>query len=367
MAEATAPATTDFETDDLLAEFDDQLEGPSTEPDPPADPGPEEEEAALSATAEEVPQEGEETEELPADEAPAAELEAPQPEEDTAPEYQPFRPKADGREIEVEGALRGSDGSVYFPPGTWERQLQPYLADRTAWRQKEQQYQQRIQQAEERAQGATAEQQARLQAFEAEIDKMLRDPDYLVEFVQDFERKAPILRAEMEKAQAIAERDRYRQGLEPYQAREQEAEMEPIKQQGLANYITAIAQDEAYKGLQLDLEGVFQTLWENQDLAFTRAPADDPASGVRKGELAVNLKAVRTLIDREAAALRRTRTNTQAAIEAARRNAATLNRKNAPPPTVGARGDVTPQKPQSREIKDADDWIAALNEPIELE
>lgn len=129
----------------------------------------------------------------------------------------PFALRVDGTEIPIEGA-RVIDGHIFMPRDVWDRHIQPkYVANRDAWRTKEQQFQQRIRALET----AVPEEREAARAQLALIGEMLDGTDAgrekLIKWLEGYEQNAPMLKVQ---AELRMERER----LAKYEAEKAEAE-----------------------------------------------------------------------------------------------------------------------------------------------
>ena len=137
----------------------------------------------------------------------------------------PFTFVVDGLTVAPEGAVQYPDGAVLLPTKAWDQLRGNNLADRGAWRQKEQQYQRQVQEARTAAeQGASQQVRAltvdrdRKSAALAEFEKIVAlGPDELYDWCQNFAVNRPALEARMDAASVRAELDAVRSQTQRYE------------------------------------------------------------------------------------------------------------------------------------------------------
>lgn len=369
MKESTAAAEVELDQsdeemlDDLGFERDEEEEETpvgQTEDATEADEESPPQEADDESPADAEPDEEEPTQ--PEDDGPASEEdapdEAPAPQgSDNPDDLEPFVPRADGVELQLDGAFR-TQGMVVMPEETWARQVQPNLANRRQWVEKERGYKRQIAELDPEKNPDVA----RARTLVAKIDEFLEDPQAFIQFIQDFERQAPLLRSQAEIAAAKAEAERYKNVFNEREQEQKTAELEPKIREGIGYWVNRMATEaDEFKGIPIDWEGVWRTAYEMRDVAAQIAKEDDPETGVTAGQPLINVKLIYELARREAEAIRRATSNSAGAAKAAKKNRAAVGNGRSAPPTVGAKGSATPKK-QPKEPTNREEWEEMLRD-----
>lgn len=288
----------------------------------------------------------------------------------------PFKYTGDGREIDIPGSDVGDDG--VFIPKAYLPELTKKLAAGEAmsgsaqrWFQeantRQQQTEQRAIAAESKVTASEAQTAHVLGHFEGLIgqsEQLIRagaSPmdtpigQWLLDCVSNWR----VLQAES-KVKAIESRTAAdRQLLEQNQTKEREAQLQPMKESTLQQWVTYYGQQSGLDAASLEsiLGDLKQPRYESS--LFVRAPHDDLQSGIRKGDLAIDHSVVKQEIERVARWLAPYRG--QAKPTPAKAVAPAIKPKV--PPTVGATRGPAPKKssiqPKTRE--EADDLLMSGN------
>jgi hypothetical protein len=216
----------DFEMDDAPAAPSDGADSPeSPTADDPAASAPE---APVDDAGDPPPASAPATSATPASaDTPAPTSEAP---------AEPFVISVDGKRLPVEGATIKGD-TITIPKDVWEREIRPkYVADRSTWRTKEQQYQQAIRQLQD---GGPA--QAKYDALSQQFEQLLGITDD-----QQRWEAMEALRAALPIHQAKAEAEFYRRQAEalhaPVQAEQHEAQVTQLRS-AATQYVESVVAD----------------------------------------------------------------------------------------------------------------------------
>lgn len=308
---------------------------PEVAPDAPSSPEP-----APLTDDQGSPESGSASDEGQASAALAAPAEpAPQPTTIDPLGGDPFVAKVDGTELALTGAKAVGD-FILIPRDTWDRELRPkYLGDRTAWRQKEQQYQRQVHELA----NARTDKEARADALSAKLLELFQNPDKLAAEYENWTQRGPVLVAE---AQAEATRRQ----LEAYQAREREQQeqereraLEPELQNELGVTVERLLAEPEFRGVPEEVAVEFvRQMWAthqrfgyHQNGVFNRGPRG----------IEVNPDFLREALTREA---RRTRTEQVQAKTTERtkalNQAAVAPAKPTPGPTKTVTGVKAPAK-----------------------
>lgn len=362
MTESTTPQRTasvwdeDWNTDEVLSDFDTDedpdADGPAEPDEPPTDEVPASEEGEPQAEEDADEEDADTLEDgHVADEAAPGESAPPA---SVAPEETPAVPltfSVDGEKVAPEGAFR-IDGMVVIPEDVFDKKLQAnYFGSRRAWQQKELEYKRRL----EEKTGAEVQVEVMLERFSA----LLEDPGELQEFLADFERNAPVLKAQSEAAKARQETENLRRRTEPPP---QEITPEVIQGGIRAQVMSALSTYTDFEGVDLDVDSLVADLAQlGEDVLLGTVDQDYPEAGLKKGDRALRLPVILTAMKREADAAKRVQTRFEAKAAQAKRNTAGAPRKVAPP-VVGAAGSPTPGRPASAAPKSREEWLKSLEE-----
>lgn len=306
--------------------------------------------------------------------APKAEPEAPEGDAAPAPEtpgeptaesepeapaeqYEPVKYRADGQDLEIPGSAVGSEGA-FIPAAQLPEVLQLLSAGKAAFgsvRQRLSEAADQVKTANSRAEAAEAQAQHLLAHFEQMVES-----GQMGQWLEAVQQNWPILKAEA-KAKAIemqnkANADRLKQ----YEQREEQARLRPLMDSALER---SVMQRGQALGLQPDdLAEVHRALKAQhmENLVFVRAPYDDPASGIRQGELVIDYSVVDAELQRAASWAKRYGGKSVTTKPTAKPEAP--KPVNKVPPTVGAKGTRAPKQgsaiPAFKSTREADEWFA---------
>ena len=288
------------------------------------------------------------------------------PVEPTAPEAvaegEPVYPvstyRADGQEFQIPGSAVGEDGH-FIPTDVWQREVLPLLAAGRAARggslQKRMQDSAReIDSWKQQAQAA----QAQSQAIIAKIDQMV-EANTIGEWLDGVHQNWPILKARAEADALRMQQQAQAQLLQGFQAEQQRQALEPQFSEALEQSLLSFGQQAGLDETQLG--GLYQQLNAPamRNTLFVRAPFDDPMTGLRAGDWAINNEIVQQWV--QWAGQYQPKTGTlppkvaQAQAQNAKRGAAT------PPPVVGGKGGAAPSgKPKPPQYKDGKDALKRI-------
>jgi hypothetical protein len=245
----------------------------------------------------------------------------------------PFKPRADGRDLEIPGALQYEHG-VYIPADGLPV-LQRHLADREQFTQRQQALERQVQERDPAHHPDVLRAQASLQALNQLLDK---GPLEVAKWLDNFQQNRPLLQAQIENAALQAQ-------LQARQQQTSQADYEQAVtqvQQALPGYLrqnieAAVSQDPELKALAGMGEQLLQKLWAKAPALFFEADRDYPEYGLRQGQIIVRpdvLRAELHQLAQHAAEVKRLEA-------AARHNRAATGRAPAKP-TVTTRGRPTP-------------------------
>lgn len=354
----TTPGSALEADDALTSPIPESPESPAPAAEPAADAQPRDEQGRFTSPA------------TPAE--PAAEPSAPEPAAppsgepaEVPPEPPPGEPevvepdvpasyRADGQEQEIPGSAVGDDG-VFIPTEQWQREVVPLLA---AGRQAQGSFRQRLSEASQREQSAVK----RAEAAESQMQHILGQFETMVEkgtigpWLEQVAQNWPILKAEAKARGLELQQQAERQELEQFREQQRMAQLRPVMDQTLEQNVLRY-------GLQAGLDEagmteVYSILHSPrmESVVFVKAPYDDPAAGIRQGELVIDYGVIENAVRLAASG----RKQQQVITKAVQANQA-QEKRSAPPPTVGGKGSKVPRPgpaiPKFATAKEADAWL----------
>ena len=294
----------------------------------------------------------------------AAPEESPEPSQPERPVSQPFSFTADRKRVDVDGAsvvdFVDSDGnpqqSIVIPLEAFRRKVQPYLADRGSFANKEREYKRQL----DALSPDKNEDVIRAKALLEEFDRVLSSEDTLTEFLENFNQNRELLRLKVDKAATEArlkardEGDRFAQTEQ-----EQEATIQRVyadvpdsiqrNAQALTEHYQVPVSARAIEAAQADIA-------ENVGWYYRPATRQDAEQyGVTEGEIVRDDDRVLKTLYRYASLLNDGSVQQPKNTEAAKKNAAALGSTKKPPPSVSAKGSAPPAK-RTSEIQSWDDF-----------
>ena len=306
------------------------------------------------------------TEEIPEE---AASEVSPEPSPPEQPVVTPFSFTADRKRVEVKGASvvehTGPDGkkvrSIVIPEDSFQRGMQPYMADRGAWAKEKQGYERKIAELSP----DNNETVIRAQTILDEFDKVLSSEESLTQFLENFDRNREILRLKVENT-ATQAKLKAREAVENESRTEQDTEATVQRVQAdvpdvVRSAGAVLRADHGIEASPDALNAAYAEIMDNLPAYYRRATPKDVQDhpNVTVGEIVRDDDKVLRTVYRFAALLhtgaeQRTRTE-----EAARRNQAALGKTKNLPPSVPAKGAPAPGK-RDTEYKSWDDFKADM-------
>lgn len=335
----------------------------------PEEQAPEVEEASADEESEhlegteEAPTEGEPPEEA----APEVEPEPSPPEK---PVVQPFSFTADRKRVEVQGASvvehPGPDGkptrSIVIPLDAFQRHVQPYLADRGSFANKERDYQRQL----AALSPDKNETVIRAQTILDEFEKVLGSEESLTGFLENFEHNRELLKLKVENAAVQAKLKARDDGEREVQS---ERDTETTVQRVQSDVPNVVQQAAAFVSQRTSmpvspqaLQAAYETIMENLPAFYRRATPQDAQlnQNITVGEIVRDDDKVISVVHRFAGLLNAGSEQKAKTTEAAKRNQAALGgTKKKPPPTIAAKGSAPP-KESVTEIKSWEDFKAKM-------
>lgn len=319
-------------------------------------------EGATPPEGTEAPAEGAEPEELTAEEQEAEQAEAqaaktpPSPAVEAQkwqppPGGQPFRFRADHREVEVPGALEWDHG-IYVPKDAWNGVVSRHLADREQVYQTVTGLQRQVEELQPDRNPEVLQARVTLQKFLELFDS---GPEAVAQWLDNFAVNAPRLQAEIQ-AQTYQQQLQLRQQQstlqdQEYMAQQLTGQLPGYLEQNIEALIGQVPELGELKGSTKQLR---EQLWPFARALFWEADRDYPEHGVMRGQIVVRRDALEPLLKQEA-----TRRLEAKRLQAGQEHNARALGKTPPLKTVPSRGRPVPAgtrkeyKPgESRQAKD---------------
>lgn len=319
------------EDDDDKLDIEETEDGDSPEED--ESEGPADDESAQADEDDDLP--GDESDEL--DETtpdptagPSAEADR-QAEDDEAsdvPEVKPWKPKADGKEIEVPRSQVFTDPNtgeewILFPAKEGQRTLQHHLADRGAWREEKKGLLQQLADLNPEHNEQVIKAREMTEFFWSLVEK---SDDEVLELVDKMRSGKGEWEARM-KAKSLEERLNARESVtvdpDPELQQIQQEELTTKVRGSLRQNLNELLSAPELSGL-IELDEAEEDLWELRNNFIFEAEKDYPDQGIRKGEIVFDMDYVAKHLERQAERIKRVRENARRAKEVERENARKL-------------------------------------------
>lgn len=280
------------------------------------------------------------------------------------PATQPFRFRADGADLPIEGLTRLPNGDVVVPASAMG-QMQHYLGNRQQWRQSEQGYRREIDQLKKAGDLTNHPDVSRSRMFWDAVLKM--DPDQLYEFCQNTRQNLPLIDAQAGRQAAEARAKQLEEGYQPHREAEERQRLEPMDRQSIEATIGELMALPDYAAV--DKQAVMDGLWALRDRGlFRNANEQEQAQwGYAPNQRVIDRELFALVVQREKQVADRLRQATQAQV-IQNRNTATLAKTPTPPaPSTRASAPANAErtKPKTREEYEAR-LQKFLEEPISI-
>jgi len=264
----------------------------------------------------------------------------------------PFSFRVDRVEIAVPEGMAGvqetEHGRVYLiHEDAWQQYIQPRLADRTQWIQREREYRRRIAELDPERNPDVI----RARALAAELDAILSDRDRAAEFIDNFEREKELLRLRAENRiyrELEAAKNKKPAPDPEFEAREQEElrrQYEPAFRAELQAQTAKLLESDEFRGIPVRPRDVADALMPIVDRIITK---DD------RGQWVVNVGIIKSYL----APFKAARQASQKTVVAAGHNARALGRVRAPT-GVSAKAD-RPARKRPRKFKSRQEFEEAF-------
>jgi len=342
----------DQESQDVVVESPDEAEAeiessPEEQVEAESEASADEDTEHLEVSEEEAPGD----EEVPEDAAPE---ESPEPSQPEQPVFQPFSFTADRKKVEIEGAsvvdFVDKDGnpqqSIVIPKEAFQRQMQPYLADRGAFANKERAYKRQI----DALSPDKNETVIRAQTLLDEFEQVLSSEENLTRFLENFDQNRELLKLKVENSATQAKLKARDEGERVVQTeREQEEAIQRVRADVPASVqrtAQALAAEYKVEVSPRALQAAQEEIAENLGSYYHYASEQEAQEyGVTVGELVRDDVKVARMLYRFVNLLNDGSVQKVKTTEAAKKNEAALGGTGKkPPPSVSAKGSAPPAK-----------------------
>lgn len=287
----------------------------------------------------------------PGDTAEAAPTDSDEGASPQEPTRDPFTLNVDGQSYDVPDAYVDGD-NIVIPRESFQRVIQPRVADRGIWHKERQDYQRQIDDLNPETNPTVVKAKALLDS----IMDVLDDSEKADEFFSNFERNRDKLILEAERAELKAEKDRL-STTKQRSASQQEAEELPRQMdEALGTILEQAKSIDDYSNV--DMEYVRDLIEPIKGSFFFRAEKDMPEANLKKGEVGVRIDLLEQVIVKEA----KRSASLKEAQEARRRNDSVIGDSSADgdpaPPVLEPDNPVEVHEPPKIESKE--DWEARI-------
>ena len=297
-------------------------------------------------------------------EAPAPDA-AALPEGETAAEEpkpaEPYTLRADGREIQLDGAMRsyGDDGQAYIviPEATVQRQLQPHIADRNAWQ-------------EERARllATKSENEIRAERLVEHFSQLMDaddDGSAMFTWFDDFRANKPALEKDLEIAVLKGQHSTREASEKRADQAESDRQYEEWAPGALRGAIDGALKLDDFKGVGLDAQELFDQLSGfGGEVLFWTAPEDTQAWGMtfKKGGTYPHFGRILRFINGQAGVARKLKARHEEVLAAREANKVALEGGDDGKPVVTASETPVLAGKQSEPPNTFEEWEESLRE-----
>lgn len=288
--------------------------------------------------------------EVPADTpegAPVGANDGASPEEQTR---DPFTLNVDGQSFDVPDAYVDGD-NIVIPRDSFQRVIQPRVADRGVWQQERKDFQRHIEELAPERNPEVIKAKTLLNS----ILEVLEDDQKADAFFSDFAKNRDKLILQAERAELEAQRNQLTSTQQRDTAKQEAAELPVQMDSALGNVLSQAKEIADYSSVDMDY--VRDLIEPIKGSFFFRADADMPEAGLKKGEIGVRIDLIEQVIQKEA---KRSQA-TQAAQEARKRNETALGNTSS---NVSAPPALKPDNPveveETPKIETKEQWQARM-------
>ncbi len=277
---------------------------------------------------------------------------SPTPETE-APHSEPFALRVDGREYEVPGAVV-TDGYVAIPVESFQRVIQPRLADRTAWIEERRAMQDKLE--------AKSVQEVQAAEVLKAMDELLESgADEMLQWFQNFDANKAALKSRVETASLRAQIDQRSKADEQRSEQEQVERYWIDRDQMLSPWVRSALSQPGIKEAGLDENEIIAQFLELGHEPFFEAQEDNPEFGWQRGGIYANPEFVFRHIQQLVQLATKIRAEARQTAEAKAKNQRT--RRTKAPPTVPAKGSP-PLAGERTAPTNVEEWEQSLQEVV---
>lgn len=280
----------------------------------------------------------------------------------TTPSAKPFAYSADRTEYAVPDAvvteIPGENGEsiemIVMPRASWNRHVQPNLADRGSWYRKEAGYQKQLAQLNPEKNPTVVQAKKLLEQME---HVLALDEDAFGEWVHNYRINAPILKSEAEKAALQAQLEQ-RKSEDSEQQREvkQREDLQTIERD-IPLQVQAAIERLGAKLPEATKKQIIDRLWNRAGHVYVRGWEGNP-HGLEVGELRIRTELVDDEVRFTAQLLREAGVQDRKAVATEKKNQVAVGsqKKRAPTPAVPAKGSPAPGGGSEKDYASAADF-----------
>lgn len=329
-------------------EEEDEEDEESTAPD---EQGVEEEEEPTEEASD-----GESSEASPPEESEDTSQEAPDDSEEGAspeqePEREAFTLNVDGQSYDVPDAYV-EDDNIVIPRDSFQRVIQPRVADRSVWQKERQQYEQKIQELDPEKNPTVVKARTLLD----NMLSVLEDDEKAEEFFSHFASNRDKLILEAERKALEAEKEQMNSSKQRENQAKEAEELPKQMDAAIDNILNEARDIDQYSSVDMDY--VRDLIEPIKGSFFFRAEEDMPQAGLKKGEIGVRIDLIEQVIEKEA----RRSSSAREIEETRKRNKAALGNDSESddpaPPALEPDNPVEVTEPPK--IESREDWDAHL-------
>lgn len=274
----------------------------------------------------------------------------------------PFVLKADGVEVEVEGATISADGVISMDRETWQRKVQPYLANRGALDSRYKTQIADIQRRLDATQSERSDSEAKADKLVAHFEGLLgQGPDAVWKWLQDFEANRPALEAELRAATAEQRVEALESETQRYATEQQIEAYQNWWPDYLDQAVNSFVEHDEFKELGLDAAEIGETLRAFGDhRLFYTAGEDLPNLGAKKGDIVLDWEFVGRHIQSYANTVRKLKSQNEVVAAAEAANRKSLAAVPEAPPAIPSAGAPVPSSSKRKRPTSRDEWEAEI-------
>ena len=288
---------------------------------------------------------------------------------------EPFKFRADGTEVTVDGALRYPEG-VWIPNEVWEQKFRPgfvanresWISERRNWQQREQGYQQHIQGMTGTRSASEMQAKAIVEEFSKLLDEGEKDPAIIARYLDNFVANRPMLEAQMAANVERQKNEQLTQQMTAMQEQQFVSSIRPAIEQHIplaVDYLFSLPDFQFLAQYPEAKQQLQEQMWNAGERLYWVADQDLPHLGIQKGQLKFNEQAFVGMARNFANLVKSFTLQAQATQQAAQRNQAAVAPTTTSPSSPSAsqqanKAQARPAKKPYKSIVDAEDTDPVL-------